>query len=722
MRAYQQRSSQGAVAAAAVRALAVLCLAAVGSLGLAAPAWAADYRCAQVDTTAEVETNGSITVVDQRIFEFVPEDEAEEASEAPAEEETSADEGADGQATEDAGTVGAGDTPADNAAQTRQLPDTSAAVPTRQTLKWLYDGFGEDAEITIKRVRMAQVDAEGNVTGSWHKLKSTTFLLSWRDGGGPEKDAWSYDKYRSTLYAFITNSSDRVVFEVTYRVRHAVVAYDDAADLSWEYAPRDYPVDLHNVTAEVVLPVPADEKVVPGDNVRAWGHGPAEGTVDVERDGSVTFFDPQVSSEAYALGRVMFPVQWLTNLPEEDRLAHQGTLQFEPTTRYEESWVDRESYQKLTRDGLAGSLLALCALMLVAGVGAYLRWGRQKPPRFTDNYASAVPAPGLAPAVMGRLWRWNHVSSDDLVATLVDMVRRGAIEVQPPLAEGEDAVRSRQLVFAPWCVEEEALAAGQAVELQVAEVGSTVEVVFEEGINHAGDEHEGRSALDEPTRRLLTLVSQGEPTLSADQLLSFAHRNPGALLRAVDAWQQTLTAKVEPEHFFDRRSQRVQRVMLVAAAVLAVLALVACFTLGWVTGLLALVSAAALGVLANYTMRRTVEGNELTAHAKALRNWMHDGGVQQQRAEQAEASTPEDELVPYALLFGVVDRLPATPLTVFAQRLSQVLEEALRGASRRAEVAGSTGEAPIDTGVEPHWRPFWRRSRRAAEDTIDDDF
>ncbi|MDE8701681.1 DUF2207 domain-containing protein [Adlercreutzia equolifaciens] len=690
--------------------LAALAVVAVLVAALAGPsvAWGADYRCAQVDLVAQVETNGAVSVVDQRIFEFASEDGTYPADEAEAEaDEASAakDEEASSEKEGESATVGKGDTPADGAATATELADTA---PHRQTLEWLYDGFGEDAEVTIKRVRMAAADAEGNVTGEWRKLKPITFVLSWRDGGGPEKEAWSFDKYRSTLYAYIENVDERVVFEVTYTVRHAVTAYDDAGDFSWEYAPRNYPVDLHQVRAQVVLPVPADDKVQPGENVRAWGHGPADGTVDIEKDGTVTFADPQVPSQAYALGRVMFPVGWLTNMPDDERFAHQGSLQYEYTTRYEEGWVDSASYQKITRDGLSGGLLALAALALVGAVGAYARWGRQKPPRFTDDYSSDVPDAALAPAVLGRLWRWNHLSFDDVMATVADMVLREVVVLR------ESAGGSGEIVFDPWR------------EAELSENESR-EANQEEADAHAADQRatpeavlaaSRRDVMDAATLRLLTFVSQGDGVLSTEQLVAFAHQRPGAFLRAVNGWQQVLTATVEPYGFFDSKSRRAQRAMLVVAALLAVAGVAALFVLGVATGLLTLAAAAAVGVLANYTMRRSPAGNEITAHAKALRNWMRDGGP----AAEAWPEGAVEALVPYGVLFGVLDQLPPTKLGALVQRGAAVGEGALRSSSRRAEVAGSTGEAPLDQGVEPHWRPFWRRSPSSQEDQIDDDF
>ena len=231
-------------------------------------ALATDYRCSEVDLLASVETDGSVHMTDQRIFDLT------EGESAP------------------------------------------------ERLKWLYDGFIEGAEVTIERVRMAPVDGDGALAGEWTELPETTFLLPWRGGGGPEHDAWAYDKFQHTLYAFVDAMPERVMFEVVYRVEDAIEAFDDAADFQWLYVPQDYDVALADVRAEVVLPVAADDSVKVMENVYAWGHGPADGEVDIRSDGTVIFTDPAVEPTMYAKARVMFPVEWLTNLSEEARLAN----------------------------------------------------------------------------------------------------------------------------------------------------------------------------------------------------------------------------------------------------------------------------------------------------------------------------------------------------------------------------------------------------------------
>lgn len=596
-----------------LRALLILAAVLCGMLAYPADAWAADYQCSQVDLTAVVETDGSATVTDQRIFEFPGDGEA------------------------------------------------------RETLKWLYAGFPENAEVKVKRVRLAPVDDEGNVVDEWTKLKSTTFQIPWRGGGRPEADGWAFDRFQDTLYAFVQDLPEKAVVEVTYKVSHAVEAYDDAADFQWLYAPLDYAVDLHQVTAKVILPVAANAAVEPSENVLAWGHGPKDGTVEISQDGSITFTDPSVASSAYAEGRVMFPVGWLTNLSEEDRLANQGSLQYQWTAQYEEGWVDRDAHRLIMRDSLASGLMGACALFLVVALLVYARWGRERPPSFTDDYWCEVPDGSLSPAEMGRLWRWNHESPDDAVAMALDLVRRGIVGVR--------------------------YKAGRPAALLLPTADRL--------------EDDCLGADDRATLRLLEALAEGADRLTLADLSSFAHQRPQAFLEAEHAWQQGLSRRIEAYGFFDNGSRRAQRAMLVLAALIAVAAVLAFLWLGWFPALLSLATAAAVGVLANYTMRRSVRGNEITAHAKALRNWMRDGGWS--FAACGLTVGERAELVPYGYLFGVLRFLKplgengralgtdaaegaaapvdaADQLAELAPKLSTAFDDALRVAHHRAEV------------------------------------
>lgn len=98
----------------------------------------------------------------------------------------------------------------------------------------------------------------------------------------------------------------------------------------------------------------------------------------------------------------------------------------------------------------------MSAALLLAALIVWWRWGRERLPAFRDDYWMNPPADAMAPAVLGRLWRWNHESPDDIVATVLDMVHRGVLEVRDdelviPAAGEEPAKRVEWVGRRPCC-------------------------------------------------------------------------------------------------------------------------------------------------------------------------------------------------------------------------------------------------------------------------------
>jgi hypothetical protein len=98
--------------------------------------------------------------------------------------------------------------------------------------------------------------------------------------------------------------------------------------------------------------------------------------------------------------------------------------------------------------------LSLIALAFLLGLVSYLavlwwRWGR--PPRtvFVGDYATVIPA-DLAPACVSALMHRGRVTEDALVATLLDLARRGVIDLEvlaPAAADPAPAFRSRDYLL-----------------------------------------------------------------------------------------------------------------------------------------------------------------------------------------------------------------------------------------------------------------------------------
>ena len=551
----------------AALALAVAAVLALGGAAMAPqPAYAKSYTCPQVTMTAQAQTDAGLRVVERRTFDF------------------------DG---------------------------------TFSAVWWTLGGnLPGNAEVRINALRMARIDSAGTVVGNWTSLPSVAFQLPWREAGGPSRDAYSFDSARDTVYAFFDVTDGSVVFEVDYEVANAVQPYDDVAELYWKYVGDQWAGASEDVSLTVALPVPEGTAVTPGENVRAWGHGPLDGVVEVKPDGTVAYQVPLVKAGQYAEARVLFPRQWLTALSPEAAAANQGVTRLDTVLSEEESWADAANTQRTMALLYIVAIIVACVAALAVALLLFRKYGREHTPDFTGEYWRDVPEPGMEPALIGRLWRWNHESNDDFTATVMAMAQKGLLRLDKgsyPDARGkmvDDYYITR-------------------VEPAVATPVSPIE----------------RAALD----LLFGTIGQGATSLWLGSIGSFGKDNPQAYIDGMNKWQGLLSAEANAKGFFEVKSKKMATVVGAMATLYIVVGIALSVMMGDFIPALAMVpTGIALAVIANYMPRRTLRGNNIAARCKALRNWLRD-------FSRLDERPPTDvkvwgQFMVYAYLFGVAKR------------------------------------------------------------------
>lgn len=548
--------------------LGVLLIAAAFLLGVAqpSPALAKSYDMPKVDIQAQVETDGSLQVNEQRTFDF------------------------NGDFT---------------------------------AVWWTFEGLPEDASLKVNGVRIARVDKDGKLVGDWTTLKDVPFVLDWRDSGGPGGEAYSVDDPKNTIYVFFNVSDERLIVDLDYTVVNGVQAYKDVGEVYWKYVSPAWAEASENVTMSLALPVPQGTKVEAGENVRAWGHGPLDGTVKINADGSVLYKNPRVASGQYAEARVVFPVEWLTNL-SGDALVNRDQQHLDTVLKEEQSWADDANRNRVLSLAFIIGCGVLCVLLVAWALRSYFKYGKEHEPDFTDEYWRDVPDPSVHPAVIGRLWRWDRESQDDFTATLMHLAHVGAVRID---AGGYDEPG----VFGSKHVDDYYITRLPAAD----------------GLTDPVD----RAALDV----LFGTIAGGADSLWFGTIKKYGEDHPQEFLDAMQGWQGTLSAATNRHDFFEAKGKRYQGYLAVVAVVTLVVGLGASVYLeNFIPAILAVPTAIALGVIANYMPRRSVAGNNLVAKCKALRNWLRDFSSLDERP-------PTDvkvwgEFMVYAYLFGVAEQ------------------------------------------------------------------
>jgi uncharacterized membrane protein len=215
------------------------------------------------------------------------------------------------------------------------------------------------------------------------------------------------------------------LFPVTieYIVRDAATKWDDTAELYWKFIGDEWDHGVGSVGIHITLPSGVEQ-----DEVRAWGHGPLNGVVTREPDGSVTMTVDDLPAYRFVEARILFPREALPDAPATTGARVDDVL------AEEQQWADEANAER-RRASLrraAGLLIGIGVPLaaLVVFVWAYRRYGREHRPSFTGEYYRELPEPALPPALVGSLWRMGAVKDEDAVATLMDLIDRGMVELE----------------------------------------------------------------------------------------------------------------------------------------------------------------------------------------------------------------------------------------------------------------------------------------------------
>jgi uncharacterized membrane protein len=541
---------------------AMLCLVAVASVP--ARAYAKSYDMPKVSIKADAQSDGSLHVVEQRTFDF-------------------------------SGSYSA--------------------------VWWVLD-TPANGSLKVNGVQMGQTSQGDDGSVQLTDLPSTAFNLKWRDEGGPGTDSYSVDDGKNTVYVFFNADDSHMVVQLDYTITNGVQAYKDCADLYWKYIGSAWAEDSSDVTCTITLPVPSGATPVVGDNVRAWGHGPLDGSLAFNDTGTaVTYKVPRVAAGQYAEARVIFPVNWLTNLSADALKAHGEESHLADVLKDEQTWADQANYQRMLSLAYVIAMGVICVLLVLWAIRMFLKHGKEHKPTFTEQYWRDVPAKGMHPAVIARLWRWNKESSSDMTATLMHLAHIGAVSISKSTYSKAGAFGSKD-------VEDYVIQRNDAATQPASRIDS------------------------EALHFLFDVVGQGEASLRLASIKAYGKDEPEEFNAALAKWQGQVSAEVNEADYFEEKGLQCQTLVAGVAIGVAILGII----LGFVTSnfwplVFMIPTAIVLFVLSNYMTRRTQKGADDFARCEALHNWLKDFSALDERPTQDVKVW--GEFMVYAYIFGV---------------------------------------------------------------------
>ena len=489
---------------------------------------------------------------------------------------------------------------------------------------WEFGSLPANAYIQVNGVSLQQGDSSDVASLQAHAIDEVEFQTPWRSAGGPGGEAWSWDEAKNTLYVFFDAYDESMIASIDYTVVGAIAAYDDMGELYWKYITDGWAVDARNVTLDVTLPVPAGETVTPTENAYAWGHGPIDGSVHFNDDGTITYQVGNVPAGTFAEARVLFPTTWLTNLSTSSRKLYAGQTRLDSALAEEQAWADGANAERWAARFYIIFWCVLSLGLIIWAIIMFFRYGKELRPQFTDKYWRDVPDKDLSPAVVARLMKWNSEDSNQFTATLMGLSAKGVVRID----KGSYANKR----------------------------GKTVEDYYLTLMPEMLDLVE----IDDLERKAINLIfgeiAKGENQLWMKSIELYGKEHPEKFAKKMESWQGVLTGKVNKAQLFNDKSDSLQGLMFFVAGGYFFVGLGIWFVTDNLIQLAPIVPACIiLAIVSKFMSQRTRRGAEVAAKANALKNWLKD-------FTRLDERPPTDvkvwgQFMVYAFLFGIADQV-----------------------------------------------------------------
>lgn len=236
--------------------------------------------------------------------------------------------------------------------------------------------------------------------------------------------------YQERIFCYLEEGyNEDTTFNFKYKINGVVSKYEDIGVINWILSPQtDVPIKnlSVNITFEEVLNNEHVEYIK--DNFYVHGNVRITSDVNVTNDGITFGVEKQTTLQSVEV-RMGFDKELVNNCDEKNTYNYNAQQYLDAAEK--KSKIAFEAYNE--RYFLIQTILfivtpILIALVVVVWYLAYKKYDKERVSTFDSEYYRELPAT-YPPAELGYLYNFKETTKDDLSATIMDLIRRGYIEL-----------------------------------------------------------------------------------------------------------------------------------------------------------------------------------------------------------------------------------------------------------------------------------------------------
>lgn len=232
----------------------------------------------------------------------------------------------------------------------------------------------------------------------------------------------SDDLRKIKLYYPMRNTKKWFLFQ--YTLSQGVTVYNDIAQFNRKMVGKGWQTDIENIQVKIILP-----KEVSKEDIKAFGHGPLTGNVDIISGREILYTLKGYYSGEFVETNVLFPKSLIPNINPSLVRNENG---YEKIINMENKLADKADRERKFAEnrGIIGNIVFFLWsgwIIFVVGLNYVKNRKKYKVENEYGEYFREAPD-DFSPAVGGAI-AYKYVSPSQLLATVMDLVRRDIFEM-----------------------------------------------------------------------------------------------------------------------------------------------------------------------------------------------------------------------------------------------------------------------------------------------------
>ncbi len=441
------------------------------------------------------------------------------------------------------------------------------------------------------------LETQGRVTFQYFRVSENGKFFELSESGRPGTYRVTRSSGQIEVRWFFDANDESRTFDFHYRVLNAVERYEDAAVLYYQFISGEWDRTSRNVRLHVKPP----ESLLQSE-INEWLHGPLWAESRIETDGSITAWCEHLPRHTYLEIRALYPPEKFPAavrssglvrnriMEEEARWAEEANQKREEAARKQANAAQRAALKEKRQEQGKWIVIALGLIGIGFAWRNYRKYGQRPSLPPSVKYASDIPE-NIPPALVGYLLSSREIYGGALVSTMMDLARRGFINLREEQKEKKKLFGgTRTVTDYSWDLNREHWQAHHA-ELEVYE-NDLLEFIFED---LAG----GRDSID----------------------IKEIKKQQTKFTKFFRKWKKEVKKLGDEKSWFDKESNRGMYYSLGIGIVMIILTAAAAYFVG-VWSIALGVACITVFVLSFMTPHRTKEGEMLARHWKALKRYL----------------------------------------------------------------------------------------------------